>query len=161
MTGYCHFSFENVPIIATFGTFTEETTMKGISEKAQKTLDTLQGMFMLRECDMLSAIIEGLPLDHMASLIRTSVQPDAPKLRPSKYARRIDTASMKVRQSKYGFADMQPGVRYTIECDIHTSTDYPIQAAKRFAQRMNYDYWYQRVKGARAVMVCFYTKSKD
>lgn len=133
--------------------------MKGISKAAQFNLDVLIDEFHLRECDLISLIIEGLSINHMVSLVRERTHPNAPKLRPAKYERRIETGSMRVRQSKYGFADMTLGQRHKVVCDSHTSRDYPIQAARRYALRMGYDFWYQRVVGERAVLVCFTKKA--
>lgn len=129
--------------------------MKGLTGGAQSRLDHLIGTFAFRECDILSSILEGLPIDHLESLVREAGTPKPPTLRPTKYKRCVETSSMRVRQSKYGFADMELGIRHKVVCDAHTSTDYPIQAARRYALRMGYQFWYQRVRGERAVMVCF------
>ena len=132
--------------------------MKGLSETAQTRLDHLVEKFAIRECDALSAIVGELPLDHLESLVRTARHPNPTKARPKKYTRRVEVSDMRVRQSKYGFADMELGRRYTLECDQQTSVDYPIQAARRYALRMGYEFWYERVSGARAVRVCFTRK---
>lgn len=131
--------------------------MKGFTPEARQVMDHLLDQFDVRECDILSAILQYGDYSMFIRSVEKSITKPTMRTRSSTYTRRTDPASIKSRGSQYGFSDMKLGGRYEVEA---ANIDRVISAARLHAMRRGLDYWYQRVDGKKSVLVCFMEKQR-
>lgn len=134
--------------------------MRGLTKSAQEVMNDLLDRFDVRECDILSAILESSDPVDLIRTVEVSIKAPTMKTRSSTYSRRIEQRSIKPRASKYGFGSMAMGIEYDVHCDAHASPDQIIGSARLYAMRHGLDYWYMRLSGGRSVRVSFNQKNE-
>lgn len=132
--------------------------MRGLSKDAQRVLDDLVDRNDGRECEILSAILSFCDPTALHAAVARGFSAPTMRTRSSTYKRRTSAKVTVSRRSKYGFYEMEMGHRYTVDCDIHTSANQVLSAARIFAMRNNLDYWYERINNSRSVLISFTKK---